>query len=162
MGPRATRPPTLSNVCFHSSFSRVSTDITAAQSSVAPSPFAFWDLPTATVTMLSRAGSRRESGVIGIEDYEDAPTKRGYTTRHKEQQQQLRPTFTGRVRRWEKRWAKQGHLTVWRWERVEGDAADANTDASTGPDEPLRKRARLEQQARRSKLDDDGQQESRA
>lgn len=119
--------------------------------------FAFWDLPTAAVTMLSRAGSRRESGVIGIEDYEDAPTKRGYTTRHKEQQQQLRPTFTGRVRRWEKRWAKQGHLTVWRWERVEGDAADANTDASTGPDEPLRKRARLEQQARRSKLDDDGQ-----
>ena len=110
--------------------------------------------PCRLLTMLSRAGSRRESGVIGIEDYEDAPTKRGYTTRHKEQQQQLRPTFTGRVRRWEKRWAKQGHLTVWRWERVEGDAADANPDASTGSEEPLRKRARVEQQARRNKLDD--------
>ena len=155
-GDGATRhaPPNALQCVFSQQFLSREYRLTAAQSSVAPSPFAFWDLPTATVTMLSRAGSRRESGVIGIEDYEDAPTKRGYTTRHKEQQQQLRPTFTGRVRRWEKRWAKQGHLTVWRWERVEGDAADANPDASTGSEEPLRKRARVEQQARRNKLDD--------
>ena len=98
--------------------------------------------------------STRNRSVIGLEDYEDAPTKRGYTTRHKEQQQQMRPTFVGRVRRWEKRWTQHGHFTVLRWERIEGEPANANgsanaaastTNVSTPADDapPPRKRARV-------------------
>ena len=72
---------------------------------------------------MSRASARRESAVIGLEDFEDAPAKRGYTTRHKTQEQQLRPAFQGRVRHWVKRWTTVGHLTVLRWERVDGESA---------------------------------------
>ena len=94
---------------------------------------------------MSRSSARRDSGIITADDYEDLPAKRGYTTRHKEQQQQLRPTFTGRVRRWERRWTLQGHLTVLRWERVEGEAAEASNpiaSANTPLEDPPRKRAR--------------------
>lgn len=43
---------------------------------------------------------------------------RSYTTRAKEEARRTaQPGFTGRVRCWEKRWVKQGHLTVFSWVR---------------------------------------------
>eukprot|EP00325_Prymnesiales_sp_UTEX-LB-985_P000370 CAMPEP_0174705450 /NCGR_PEP_ID=MMETSP1094-20130205/8671_1 /TAXON_ID=156173 /ORGANISM="Chrysochromulina brevifilum, Strain UTEX LB 985" /LENGTH=98 /DNA_ID=CAMNT_0015903615 /DNA_START=21 /DNA_END=317 /DNA_ORIENTATION=+ len=90
-----------------------------------------------------------------VGDYEvdvDAP-KRGYTTRAKEEQRRTAaPAFTGRVRRWEKRWTQNGHLTVLRWERVdEGDLSNGGgpstevglaTAGAMPAEEPSRKRAR--------------------
>ena len=58
----------------------------------------------------------------------DAP-KRGYTTRAKKEEQRNAVVFTGRVRHWEKRWTRQGHLTVLRWER----ASSATTKPGVGP-----------------------------
>ena len=89
-----------------------------------------------------------------VGDYEvdvDAP-KRGYTTRAKEEQRRTAaPAFTGRVRRWEKRWTQHGHLTVLKWERVdEGDVSNsggppaAAAGATPAAYEQPRKRARLQ------------------
>jgi hypothetical protein len=84
---------------------------------------------------------------IGPEDYEDSMfPKRGYTTRGKlEQQRNSQPVFTGLVRRWEKKWVTQGHMTVLKWERVKADGAanGRGVEASEAPvAEPSRKRPR--------------------
>ena len=74
--------------------------------------------------------------------YELDVPKRGYTTRAKEEQRRTAaPAFTGRVRRWEKRWSRQGHLTVMRWERVDSEATDSGVAETL--EEPPRKRARF-------------------
>mmetsp|Transcript_25070 Transcript_25070/g.54157 ORF Transcript_25070/g.54157 Transcript_25070/m.54157 type:complete len:121 (-) Transcript_25070:230-592(-) len=45
---------------------------------------------------------------------------RSYTTRAKEEQRRTAASaFVGRVRRWEKRWVKQGHLLLLSWERTD-------------------------------------------
>ena len=71
----------------------------------------------------------------------DAP-KRGYTTRAKKEEQRNAVVFTGRVRHWEKRLTRHGHLTVLRWERAttkSGPTADA---ATAGEDSQAAKRQR--------------------
>ena len=77
--------------------------------------------------------------------YETDVPKRGYTTRAKEEQRRTAaPAFTGRVRRWEKRWSCHGHLTVMRWERVDTETTEARgpmMEAATA-EEPSRKRSR--------------------
>ena len=84
---------------------------------------------------------------IGPEDYEDLGfPKRGYTTRGKlEQQRTAAPIFTGRVRRWEKKWVKQGHLTVMKWEHVSGEEKTlSGTSPAPGEvNEPAQKRSRV-------------------
>lgn len=51
---------------------------------------------------------------------------RGYTTRAKEEQRRTAaPAFTGRVRKWEKRWGLTDHMTLLRWERREEEAVEA-------------------------------------
>ena len=109
--------------------------------------------------MASRdAAAKRESlpaGVSGrvVGDYEiadDVPaSKRGYTTRGKEEARRKEVKFTGLVRRWEKRWVQHGHMRVFRWERVhdgaEADGADRPTRVTPTPmaeAEAGRKRAR--------------------
>jgi hypothetical protein len=90
--------------------------------------------------------SQRHNMVLvgGYEVDIDAP-KRGYTTRAKEEQRRTAaPAFTGRVRRWEKRWTQHGQMTVLRWERVDdADTGDASMSGATPAEEPSRKRARL-------------------
>jgi hypothetical protein len=80
---------------------------------------------------------------------DDGPKQRGYTTRGKvEQQRTAAPVFTGRVRRWEKRWAMQGHLRVLKWERTAEDSggpsstAAAQLEAEGGEEASRAKRAR--------------------
>lgn len=49
---------------------------------------------------------------------------RGYTTRAREEQRRTAaPVFSGRVRRWEKRWVSVGHMVLLRWERAESDVS---------------------------------------
>ena len=72
-------------------------------------------------------------------DYE----KRSYTTRHKEEQRRsAAAAFAGHVRKWEKRWEKNGHLEVLTWVRIEGSSAaptDQSASASTSSaDAPAR------------------------
>ena len=55
---------------------------------------------------------------------------RSYTTRAKEEQRRTAaPAFVGRVRRWEKRWVKQGHLDVYSWVRTDNLAVVAIDEA---------------------------------
>lgn len=70
--------------------------------------------------------SSRGGGIISAEDYEDAlRPKRGYTTRGQvEAAAKAAPIFTGLVRRWEKKWVKQGHMTVLKWERIKTDGPE--------------------------------------
>ena len=78
-------------------------------------------------------------------DYDGALPKRGYTTRGKlEQQRTAAPVFTGLVRRWERRWVKQGHLTVLKWDRAREATADGGSAAVDGAGgmESTRKRPR--------------------
>ena len=87
-------------------------------------------------------------GAVGDHEVDPEAPKRGYTTRAKEEQRRTAaPAFTGRVRRWERRWTRNGHLKVLRWERVEaGDGTEAQArNAEMSPkqtDEPPNKRPR--------------------
>ena len=61
----------------------------------------------------------------------DGPKKRGYTTRGKvEQERAAAPKLIGKVRSWQKRYVKQGKLTVMRWQRTD-EAAAADTTGSS-------------------------------
>ena len=75
--------------------------------------------------------SLRTVGDFAVDDY---PT-RGYTTRAKEEQRRTAaPVFTGRVRRWEKRWVDHGHLPAFCWVHAEvTEAGDSVRDASAQP-----------------------------
>ena len=76
-------------------------------------------------------GRVRAAGDFGIEA---EVTTRGYTTRAKEEQRRTAaPVFTGRVRKWEKRWSYVGHMSLMRWERVEAEAGSAAPTATGQP-----------------------------
>ena len=89
----------------------------------------------------------RSLRVVGDFAIDAEVTTRGYTTRAKEEQRRTAaPVFTGRVRRWERRWGQVGHMALLRWERVGGDseertdyplapAASSSVDACSNADE---------------------------
>eukprot|EP00966_Prymnesium_polylepis_P160846 3717072-Prymnesium_polylepis.1 len=65
-------------------------------------------------------GALGARGVRAVGDWaiEGEVSTRGYTTRAKEEQRRTAaPVFSGRVRRWEKRWSFVGHMALFRWER---------------------------------------------
>ena len=73
---------------------------------------------------VNMVGGMRGVRAVGDWAIDAEVTTRGYTTRAKEEQRRTAaPVFTGRVRKWEKRWSLVGHMAVLRWERVEADAA---------------------------------------
>ena len=81
---------------------------------------------------VNMVGGMRSVRAVGDWAIDAEVTTRGYTTRAKEEQRRTAaPVFTGRVRKWEKRWSLVGHMAVLRWERVEADAAGGAPPAAT-------------------------------
>ena len=95
--------------------------------------------------MSERAGKERIVGDYIVGEDDALPPlkggKRGYTTRGKvEQERSAAPAFTGKVRKWEQRWVKQGHLTVFKYVRVDSGAVAAEPPP-TPPRPPMTKEA---------------------